>query len=216
MAGSFISVAMTHLRSHLGSGYPMLRMNTRLWRCCPSPVTFDLVLPGVVWVDVELGHHTCRRCRPSNPCGTSFGTSQVTLRRLSEALRSIDLQALSQDSQLEIGLGLDTLDASSADSINTSLEVKGFCSLNPPGIHCSGRMHRLHVCLWPPMKLFFRVICFSVKGEAFSALACLIGPIAQNTRRADERTGYPVPTPEPREERLFFSVFRVSSSIFSG
>eukprot|EP00752_Nemacystus_decipiens_P002178 g2073.t1 len=47
---------------------------------------------------------------------------QVTLRRLSEALRSIDLQALSQDSQLEIGLGLDTLDGSTAESINTSLE----------------------------------------------------------------------------------------------
>ena len=47
----------------------------------------------------------------------------MTLRRLSEALRSIDLQALSQDSELEIGLGLDTLDGSSAESINTSLEV---------------------------------------------------------------------------------------------
>eukprot|EP00903_Cladosiphon_okamuranus_P013442 g12520.t1 len=47
---------------------------------------------------------------------------QVTLRRLSEALRSIDLQALSQDGQLELGLGLDTLDGSSAESINTSLE----------------------------------------------------------------------------------------------
>lgn len=52
-----------------------------------------------------------------------FRTPQVTLRRLSEALRSIDLQALSQDSELEIGLGLDTLDGSSAESINTSLEV---------------------------------------------------------------------------------------------
>lgn len=48
----------------------------------------------------------------------------MTLRRLSEALRSIDLQALSQDSQLETGLGLDTLDGSSAESINTSLEVR--------------------------------------------------------------------------------------------
>lgn len=56
----------------------------------------------------------------------------MTLRRLSEALRSIDLQALSQDSQLEIGLGLDTLDGSSAESISTSLEVRGV------GIHTAG------------------------------------------------------------------------------
>lgn len=51
-------------------------------------------------------------------------TSQVTLRRLSEALRSIDLQQLQQSSQMETGLGLEALDGTSKESINSSLEVR--------------------------------------------------------------------------------------------
>lgn len=48
----------------------------------------------------------------------------MTLRRLSEALRSIDLQDLTQNSQMELGMGLEALDGSSAESINSSLEVR--------------------------------------------------------------------------------------------
>ncbi|CAM9537974.1 unnamed protein product, partial [Hapterophycus canaliculatus] len=48
---------------------------------------------------------------------------QVTLRRLSEALRSIDLQELAQSSQMETGMGLEALDGSSKESINSSLEI---------------------------------------------------------------------------------------------
>ncbi|CAN0251340.1 unnamed protein product [Pylaiella littoralis] len=48
---------------------------------------------------------------------------QVTLRRLSEALRSIDLQDLTQNSEMELGMGLEALDGSSVESINSSLEI---------------------------------------------------------------------------------------------
>lgn len=48
---------------------------------------------------------------------------QITLRRLSEALRSIDLQEISQAGQMETGLGLEALDGSSVESINSSLDV---------------------------------------------------------------------------------------------
>lgn len=48
---------------------------------------------------------------------------QITLRRLSEALRSIDLQEISQSGQMETGLGLEALDGSSVESINSNLDV---------------------------------------------------------------------------------------------
>lgn len=53
-----------------------------------------------------------------------FSCWQVTLRRLSEALRSIDLQDLTQNSEMELGMGLEALDGSSVESINSSLEVR--------------------------------------------------------------------------------------------
>ncbi|CAM9407914.1 unnamed protein product [Ectocarpus sp. 4 AP-2014] len=48
---------------------------------------------------------------------------RITLRRLSEALRSIDLQKISQSGQMETGLGLEALDGSSVESINSSLDI---------------------------------------------------------------------------------------------
>ncbi|CBJ28478.1 conserved unknown protein [Ectocarpus siliculosus] len=48
---------------------------------------------------------------------------RITLRRLSEALRSIDLQEISQSGQMETGLGLEALDGSSVESINSSLDI---------------------------------------------------------------------------------------------
>lgn len=50
--------------------------------------------------------------------------SQVTLRRLSEALRSTDLEELAQSSQMDLGLGLGALDGSTAETISASLEVR--------------------------------------------------------------------------------------------
>eukprot|EP00904_Undaria_pinnatifida_P003312 jgi/Undpi1/12982/HiC_scaffold_7.g02647.m2 len=47
---------------------------------------------------------------------------QVTLRRLSEALRSTDLEELAQSSQMDLGLGLGALDGSTAETISASLE----------------------------------------------------------------------------------------------
>ncbi|CAM9364573.1 unnamed protein product [Ectocarpus sp. 12 AP-2014] len=48
---------------------------------------------------------------------------RITLRRLSEALRSIDLQKISQSGQMETGLDLEALDGSSVESINSSLDI---------------------------------------------------------------------------------------------
>lgn len=47
---------------------------------------------------------------------------QITLRRLSQALRSTDLEELAQSSQMDLGLGLGTLEGGSAENISASLE----------------------------------------------------------------------------------------------
>ncbi|CAM9196609.1 unnamed protein product [Scytosiphon promiscuus] len=64
-----------------------------------------------------------RACGAKILLGDRDVQARVTLRRLSEALRSIDLQQLSQSSQMETGLGLEALDGSSKESINSSLEI---------------------------------------------------------------------------------------------
>lgn len=49
---------------------------------------------------------------------------QVTLRRLSQALRSTDLEEVAKRSQDELGLGLEALEVGSAESITSNLEVQ--------------------------------------------------------------------------------------------
>lgn len=89
---------------------------------------------------------------------------QVTLRRLSEALRSIDVQALTESSEMEIGMGLEALDGSSAESINSSVEV---------GSRRKVLLRREAILLcksgWLPRVV---CVCSSCRGEGRRAQSC--------------------------------------------
>lgn len=74
------------------------------------------------WLSIYSGDVTAQLL--SSPPATTAPSAQVTLRRLSEALRSTDLEELAQSSQMDLGLGLGALDGSSAETISASLEVR--------------------------------------------------------------------------------------------